>query len=529
MSTNQQKAVKSSRWGSLLSGAVAGLESRLDTILTDDSEASAKSRAAEQALLEAKAAKAKEDALLNASGNGHLATPARSRPNDRLQERLAKAMAARSGSQAPSEEASPALESSSFIGTDSPRSSFDSRPSLDVTRPEAPAIHTPAADTESRASLDQSGTLLTSRLPINPARHSEDGFSRTSIDVESIPAIEVPVKNVELSVPTKTTAELEDEIVQLRAEKEALDRQKQEDIDTVLERIDALQAKLQYLAKEAVAAAREANGSADSGLEQQIAEKDEKVALLMEEGVNLSKAEMRHLATIRKLNVDVAAERKASAELRKESARLKQAETALNTRLARLEQNDKDNTRKLQQLSKTESELSFLKVELESKQSSITTLKKRLEEADGKLEILQNGTQKASLVADTRRIGDLEEELSNAKVERQLAADRSRAEVQRITRELELQKSSASASEAELRTEITVGHSRCRLIRFPLLTLARISRLRWRRLDYARKRPPLTRLVIPRQRCCARSRPHRHNTLLPPRIGEVSRALSMPV
>lgn len=36
-----------SRWGSLLSGAVAGLESRLDTILADDDQASAKARAAE--------------------------------------------------------------------------------------------------------------------------------------------------------------------------------------------------------------------------------------------------------------------------------------------------------------------------------------------------------------------------------------------------------------------------------------------------------------------------------------------------
>ena len=38
-----------SRWGSLLSGAVAGLESRLDTILAEDNQASAKSRAADAA------------------------------------------------------------------------------------------------------------------------------------------------------------------------------------------------------------------------------------------------------------------------------------------------------------------------------------------------------------------------------------------------------------------------------------------------------------------------------------------------
>ena len=38
-----------SRWGSLLSGAVAGLESRLDTILADDDQASARSRAEDAA------------------------------------------------------------------------------------------------------------------------------------------------------------------------------------------------------------------------------------------------------------------------------------------------------------------------------------------------------------------------------------------------------------------------------------------------------------------------------------------------
>jgi hypothetical protein len=46
-----------SRWGSLLSGAVAGLESKLDGILTDDKDASAKSRA------EDATKKAKEKAL----------------------------------------------------------------------------------------------------------------------------------------------------------------------------------------------------------------------------------------------------------------------------------------------------------------------------------------------------------------------------------------------------------------------------------------------------------------------------------
>jgi hypothetical protein len=47
-----------SRWGGFLSGAVAGLESRLDTILAEDNQASAKSRAAEAAAKQDAAEKA---------------------------------------------------------------------------------------------------------------------------------------------------------------------------------------------------------------------------------------------------------------------------------------------------------------------------------------------------------------------------------------------------------------------------------------------------------------------------------------
>lgn len=47
-----------SRWGGFLSGAVAGLESRLDTILGEDDQASARLRAAEEATKKEAAEKA---------------------------------------------------------------------------------------------------------------------------------------------------------------------------------------------------------------------------------------------------------------------------------------------------------------------------------------------------------------------------------------------------------------------------------------------------------------------------------------
>jgi TATA element modulatory factor len=58
---------KGSRWGSLLSGAVAGLESRLDSILADDDQASANARAAEEAARQEKL-KQKQNALKTEQG-----------------------------------------------------------------------------------------------------------------------------------------------------------------------------------------------------------------------------------------------------------------------------------------------------------------------------------------------------------------------------------------------------------------------------------------------------------------------------
>ena len=59
MTAPTQKPKQALRWGSLLQGAVAGIESRLDTILAEDDQASARSRAADEAAKQAAAEKAR--------------------------------------------------------------------------------------------------------------------------------------------------------------------------------------------------------------------------------------------------------------------------------------------------------------------------------------------------------------------------------------------------------------------------------------------------------------------------------------
>ena len=286
--TSPQRRPKGSRWGSLLSGAVAGLESRLDTILADDNEASARSRATEKVLLEAKIARAKEDA-------GSLAPPrvsselsrssSRSRVNDKLAERLAKATGSKAGSQVASEVTSPAAES--------PRTSLDSRPSMDIQRVSTPMLQITAEEdgtaqvekmllTEEAEQPDEGFTdsLQASILPINPAQQPKRELPASSLvaDNELAPAIDHTETNG-ITAVSRSNEELEAEMQQMRADHETAEKQRQEEMHANLERIDALQAKLQYLARESVAAAQQANANASAGsLEEKLAEKDERIS-----------------------------------------------------------------------------------------------------------------------------------------------------------------------------------------------------------------------------------------------------------
>ena len=71
-----------------------------------------------------------------------------------------------------------------------------------------------------------------------------------------------------------------------------------------LERIDSLEAKLRFMTQEAASLARKKADEAEGGsMERKLAEKDEKIALLMAEGQGLSQTEVRNLATIRKLRL----------------------------------------------------------------------------------------------------------------------------------------------------------------------------------------------------------------------------------
>jgi len=473
----------------MFTSAVAGLESRLDTMLADEPDASARQRLIEQAQKEAKTRPRAGSGTATPAGRARSASRETSRTrggggNDRLAERLARATAAKNmregaaGSEVPSRVGTPALGSEGG----SPRASGE------VTRTpgaEIPVAEDSSKDVTTEAALDAPetteaetpatestppSTLLSSGLPINPARHSTDSSARPSFDSpsrgdtgSSRPSFDVLNGTHQTG---KSVAQLEAEMEGMRADCERAEKQRQEEMHANLERIDALQAKLQYLAKETVAAAKEANASTSSGsAESKLVQKDEQIALLMQEGEKLSKTELRHLQTIKKLRAKGTDDEKANGEIRKRLDRAERAESDLKLKLRRAEAAERQANEKTRQIGSVEKQVEELKEDRERAAELTRTLTTQLKEAEKKAEQAQKAADSKAAEANKDRIAALENELEDAQIEKKLAEDRAKGEGRKAKEEADRQRERSSVRELELKNEVASLDSRLEAMR----------------------------------------------------------------
>ncbi|KAK4957447.1 hypothetical protein LTR10_005410 [Elasticomyces elasticus] len=475
MTSPTKQPVKKGGWGSLLSGAVANLESRLDTILAEDTEASARQRAGEAG----PTGSVRRDASRQRTNSGNLAPPrprsstpsgsrdgSRTRANDRLAERLAKATAAKKESAVPSRVSSPAN-----VDGGSGRASGEVTRSADVVRSVSAVDETkPEAITEEKDEVngvqEQESTLLTSGLPMNPAKVSTDS-PKPSVELATEATTFTRVSSEQPnghSLSTRDAADVEAEMAQMREDYAAAEKQRQEEMYTYLEKIDALQAKLKYLANETVAAAKAANAET-TGDEAKLAEKDERIALLMEEGEKLSKTELRHMQTIKKLRGTAGEKDKAASELSKRLERAEKAEVELKQRLRRAEVAEREASEKARQIVGIEKEVEELRIDRDNASELIRNLTSQLKVANENVKKAEKEAGSKASEADRDRIAALENELEDARIEKTLAEDRATSEIKKARDESERQRSRFSARETELKDEMATLESRVEAMR----------------------------------------------------------------
>jgi hypothetical protein len=526
MASQPPNKPKASRWGSLLSAAtatVAGLESGLDKILAENNDASARSRAQDESAADEKPPAEEPTALEVPSAPSDTSrSTSRSRVNDRLQAKLAKAAASRN----PSRSTTPLNQPTS------PRSSLDSRQSIDIapsrTEPkdeypstssaDVPVLDasTPTHDTsaepipepipsESVPDLivtEAPPTLLTSILPINPARISSDSQSRPNIDVDNETQAEVPVQRPaedQAQRPTEVS-----EVIALKAVPEPVaeptglgQEDDQSEKQRLEEHIDKLEAKLAYFAKETAAAAeRGVSGSQTTSHDRKLAGKDALIAALTREGIELSKTEGRQRnaikergTAIQKMRAQTQQDEKTMAELRKRLARLEDSESDMKQRLRRAEQVEKQNAEHLKRFSNMEKDLESHKSDLASNKATIAVLRSQLLEAEKKAEEADASVTQA----DTKRLSAVREQLEEARSEKKLAEDIWNAKIKRVNEEARQQKQQAGFRETELINEISVSlsHVRKDLVCAMLMCKYRIMRVVSKHFVFVLRKPRL--------------------------------------
>ncbi|KAM3439049.1 hypothetical protein MY4824_002853 [Beauveria thailandica] len=375
----------SSRWGSFLSQAVAGVESRLDNILSEEETSSnvpgthqqhksqPQTKAPTQASVVPAATKITPNASRSSSNN---------RANDRLQARLAKAMAGKSAQSG-----------------GSPRTSVDnaSRPSMErkstdlrvaekedavvsgfpATEPEKGILaSTLTGETKPTEIVESVPETIADGKPPSDDTKLDNTVAATESQAET--AAESTVDSCDKDGFPAMDATKEEATLSLK-EAERLKASHQQQVQEYVERIDSLESKLQYLARSATETAQKAANAAPSGsMESKLAGKDEKIALLMEEGQKLAAGEQKYRTIIKKLRQQVTDSEKQNEELKKTKDKAIADAEALRTRLDSSEEQEKQQEQMRRATVGLQKELDSLKKEKTARDYTMRNLEREL-------------------------------------------------------------------------------------------------------------------------------------------------------
>jgi len=299
---------------------------------------------------------------------------------------------------------------------------------------------------------------------------------RTSVDLVPrvpSPAVSLPTTDVSLDNAPETKepfdsngATNEGRTAGVNKDVEDLRIQHQDEVHGYIERIDALEAKLQYLAREGAESARKAALAAPAGsVEKKLAERDQKIAQLMEEGKNLASNEQKHRTILKKLRSKVAEDEK---ELNKLHAAKEKSDKELDNLRRRARQAtelEKTNEDLQKRLDQSQRELKALRPEAKSKDSVIAELKTQLQKATEQADIITLKANDQAREQDRRRIVELEDSVAALQVEKNLVADRAKAQANELKEKAERANERSRALELELKGEVQVMESKLEAMR----------------------------------------------------------------
>ncbi|RMZ90349.1 hypothetical protein DV736_g2389, partial [Chaetothyriales sp. CBS 134916] len=397
-----------SRWG-WMQQAVASVESRLDTILGEDESASAAGTR-----LASQPPPVKRDSLeLSRSG---ASTPS----NDRLQARLAQAMGKKSGASRP----------------DTPRST-ESASQLPATRIAAPAD---GVDDDESA-----------RVRVSEKERDEMGQERPASGLSSHPSIGTHAQQSVSARPSADSGQADAGHVNSQLDQDKAVQEMSDEITSYIEKIDTLQAKLKYLASEAAESAKQAAAAAQNGTaEKKLLEKDVQITLLMQEGQTLSKTEMKHLQTIKKIRQQFLASTKEHEHTRARADKAERSLRIMEDKARRAEATAKRAEQNLASSLNTTNDFGAIKRERDALDATLADIKAQLSRANARAEAAESKAETEQLERERKKNAELQDDVTSSKIERELAEEKLRREIKDLRSSLEREKEHARLTEIEM-------------------------------------------------------------------------------
>ncbi|KIW33679.1 uncharacterized protein PV07_00508 [Cladophialophora immunda] len=441
-----------SRWN-FLQQAVASVESRLDDILAEEGDRPKRTHTP--------AHNKKPSSDLSRSSSTASAS------NDRLQERLARAMAKKNASR--TESPVPSQEQSSRPAS---RGGDASTLLSEIAKVEDPSLsNCEETDIELRISGDVGESAKQNvgsdkSPPVTTAMVETERHRMAAIVVEQ-PDLDSARPSAELLRDGQTVSSRMSEDAQRTSESDGSKPDKdetmemQEEMNTYLERIDALRRNLERLGQEvaesaqkAADTAKQAAASAEAGsLEQKISQKDEEIAVLIEEGTRWSKTEMDLRSTLKKVRAQALTTAKEQEAARLRADRAERALRAMEDRARKAEAASKRAEQIIAANAVAAKDVEAMRKERDALNATLAEMKSQLSKANSRAEAAESKVQSEQLEKERRKIVELQDDLTVAKVERELSEQKLRKEIQDVRSELEKQKEHARNMESEMLNE----------------------------------------------------------------------------
>jgi chromosome segregation ATPase len=219
------------------------------------------------------------------------------------------------------------------------------------------------------------------------------------------------------------------------------------------QKLESLEQRLLYLSKNEAQRAKQAKSSS-SGLARKLAEREEHIALLFEEGQIMSRQELKHMNTIKKLRAKERDFDKVVDGLTKRVEKAEMDASEAKEKLKHATESEKKLADRLKNINKLETELTTLKADKEQATAKMS----KLEAAMSEMTVLYEGKaaklREEALATANTKVDKLQTELDQNTSQLKLTTDRYNGEVEALQCQLQDEIDGAGRIQATLRNEI---------------------------------------------------------------------------